>query len=83
MPPAEVEKFGTCPGTEPASDAGRPDLALVLGGDGTILTALREFAGTGVPVFAINFGAIGFLATIEPWELEEGVRRAPCAASST
>jgi NAD+ kinase len=48
----------------------------VLGGDGTILTALRRYAGTGVPVFAINFGAIGFLATIEPWELEESVRSA-------
>ncbi len=75
LPPAEVEKFGTVPGTEPASDEA-PDLALVLGGDGTILTALRRFAGTGVPVFAINFGAIGFLATIEPWELEEQVRSA-------
>jgi NAD+ kinase len=52
------------------------DLCIVLGGDGTILTALREFAGTGVPVFAINYGAIGFLATVEPWELEEGFRRA-------
>ena len=52
------------------------DLALVLGGDGTILSALRHFAGTGVPVFAINFGAIGFLATVEPWELDEGVARA-------
>ena len=30
--------------------------------------------GTGVPVFAINYGAIGFLATVEPVELEEGVR---------
>jgi NAD+ kinase len=29
-----------------------------------------------VPVFAINYGAIGFLATVEPWELEEGFRRA-------
>ena len=48
----------------------------MLGGDGTILTALRDFADTGVPVFAINFGAIGFLATIEPWELEDGMRRA-------
>jgi NAD+ kinase len=63
------------PGTEPASDEA-PDLVLVLGGDGTILTALRQFAGTGVPVFAINFGAIGFLATIEPWELEERVSSA-------
>jgi NAD+ kinase len=75
LPAAEAEKFGTLQGTEP-EQANPPDLALVLGGDGTILTALRKFAGTGVPVFAINFGAIGFLATIEPWELEERVRSA-------
>jgi NAD+ kinase len=65
------------PGTAEAPDrVAGTDLAVVLGGDGTILTALREFAGTGVPVFAINYGAIGFLATIEPWELEDGFRRA-------
>jgi NAD+ kinase len=52
------------------------DLCVVLGGDGTILRALRRYAGTGVPVFAVNFGDIGFLATIEPDELEEGIRRA-------
>ena len=34
------------------------------------------FAGTEVPVFAINYGAIGFLATVEPWELDDGMRRA-------
>jgi NAD+ kinase len=77
LPPAEVEKFGVVPGAAEAS-AGvtGTDLVVVLGGDGTILTALREFAGTEVPVFAINYGAIGFLATIEPWELEDGIRRA-------
>jgi NAD+ kinase len=77
MPSAEIEKFGLVPGAEETPDppAGT-DLALVLGGDGTILTALREFAGTGVPVFAINYGAIGFLSTVEPWALEEGFRRA-------
>ena len=42
------------------------DLCVVLGGDGTILTALRHYAGTGVPVFAVNFGEVGFLATIDP-----------------
>jgi NAD+ kinase len=52
------------------------DLCVVLGGDGTILRALRRYAGTGVPVFAVNFGDIGFLATIEPEELSSGVRRA-------
>ena len=38
----------------------------MLGGDGTILRALRRYAGTGVPVFAVNYGEIGFLATIDP-----------------
>ena len=42
------------------------ELCMVLGGDGTILRALQHYAGTGVPVFAINFGEIGFLATVEP-----------------
>jgi NAD+ kinase len=78
LPPDEVEKHGLVPGTvEAGGDAPADiDLVVVLGGDGTILTHLRDFAGTGVPVFAVNFGAIGFLATVEPWELEEGVRRA-------
>jgi NAD+ kinase len=52
------------------------ELCIVLGGDGTILRALRRYAGTGVPVFAINFGEIGFLATVEPENIEDGIRRA-------
>ncbi len=52
------------------------DLCLVLGGDGTILTALRRYAGTDVPVFAVNFGEVGFLATIEPSEMEQDFGRA-------
>jgi NAD+ kinase len=52
------------------------ELCVVLGGDGTILRALQCYAGTDVPVFAINFGEIGFLATIEPADIEDGMRRA-------
>ncbi|HEV2813097.1 MAG TPA: NAD(+)/NADH kinase [Solirubrobacteraceae bacterium] len=52
------------------------DLCIVLGGDGTILHALRRFADTEVPVFAMNFGEVGFLATVEPEEMEDGFRRA-------
>jgi NAD+ kinase len=52
------------------------ELCVVLGGDGTILGALQRYAGTGVPVFAINFGEIGFLATVEPEEIEDGIGRA-------
>ena len=79
LPPEEIEKHGRVPGTVEAAaeDAAKEiDLVVVLGGDGTILTCLRQFAGTGVPVFAVNFGAIGFLATVEPSELEDGLRRA-------
>jgi NAD+ kinase len=42
------------------------DLCVALGGDGTILGALRHFSGTNVPVFGVNFGEVGFLATIDP-----------------
>lgn len=52
------------------------DLCLVLGGDGSILCALRHFAGSGVPVFGVNFGTVGFLAAVEREEASEGMRRA-------
>ena len=52
------------------------DLCVVLGGDGTILTALRRYAGTGVPVFAVNYGEVGFLATIDPDTLADDFERA-------
>ncbi len=49
---------------------------MVLGGDGTILRALQDYASTDVPVFAINFGEIGFLATVEPDDAGAGIDRA-------
>jgi NAD+ kinase len=52
------------------------DLCVVLGGDGTILRALRRYAGTSVPVFAVNFGEVGFLATIDPDAVGEGFAKA-------
>src|SRR5205807_6046715 len=33
------------------------------------------YAGTDIPVFTVNFGAVGFLATIEPEDLDDGIRR--------
>jgi NAD+ kinase len=60
---------------EPAS-APEADLGVVLGGDGTMLRALQQFLGTGTPVLGVNFGRVGFLASIAADELEEGLRRA-------
>lgn len=75
----ETRKHGLRPadGIEvDAALAGDLDLCVAMGGDGTILTALRHFAGTGVPVFAVNFGEVGFLATIDPDGLERDFDRA-------
>jgi len=75
----ETLKHGLSAGEGVLLDAPIKDdvaLCVVLGGDGTILRALQRYAGTGVPVFAVNFGEIGFLATIEPDQLEDGIRRA-------
>jgi NAD+ kinase len=50
-------------------------LAIVLGGDGTMIRALHEFLGTGIPVIGVNFGRVGFLSAIPNDELESGVAR--------
>jgi NAD+ kinase len=79
VPPDEARKHGLPDGdgvvVVPDPD-GETDLVVVLGGDGTILTALRMFADRRAPVFAINYGAIGFLSTVDHGQLEVGVERA-------
>lgn len=55
---------------------GGEDLILVLGGDGSILRALAREAGTGAPVIGVNYGRVGFLASIERETLERDLRRA-------
>jgi NAD+ kinase len=75
----ETRKHGLEPreGLELSAELSRDvDLCVVMGGDGTILTALREYANTDVPVFAVNFGEVGFLATIDPDGLDADFDRA-------
>ena len=51
-------------------------LCVTLGGDGTILRALQTYAHSPVAVFGVNFGQVGFLATVEPDRMREGFERA-------
>ena len=51
------------------------DLAVALGGDGTMLRTLARLLGSDVPVVGVNFGRVGFLAAIEPDGLERDLRR--------
>ncbi|MGA3361409.1 MAG: NAD(+)/NADH kinase [Solirubrobacteraceae bacterium] len=71
--PVRGEIEGLALDTPPARDA---ELCVALGGDGTILRALRAYARTSVPVFAVNFGEVGFLSTVEPERMREGFARA-------
>ncbi len=79
VPPEEVDKHGLSAlsgvalGADPEDGA---DVAVALGGDGTILAALRRYSGREVPVYGINFGQIGFLATVDRDGLDDGLQRA-------
>jgi NAD+ kinase len=58
-----------------ASDLAGAEIAIVLGGDGTMLRALARFLGTGVPVLGVNFGRVGFLSSMGRDDLESGLAR--------
>ena len=53
----------------------RAQLAVAVGGDGTILRTLARLLGTEIPVIGINFGRVGFLASIAPDLLEDDLAR--------
>jgi NAD+ kinase len=57
------------------TDGDDADVAIVLGGDGTMLRALARFLGTGTPAVGVNYGRVGFLTAIPADDLEDGLRR--------
>ncbi|HZQ04463.1 MAG TPA: NAD(+)/NADH kinase [Gaiellaceae bacterium] len=58
-----------------SADGSDVDIAVVLGGDGTLLRALARFLGTGVPAIGVNFGRVGFLTAMTGDQLERGLAR--------
>lgn len=47
------------------------DLVIVVGGDGTLLTAARSLADSGIPIVGVNLGRLGFLVDVLPDTLTE------------
>jgi NAD+ kinase len=71
-PDEERVKHGLPPDGDDTAGA---DMAVVLGGDGTMLRALGRFLDAPLPVIGVNFGRVGFLASIEPEFLEPDLTR--------
>jgi NAD+ kinase len=49
------------------------DLAIVVGGDGTLLNAARQFVDHEIPLLGVNLGRLGFLVDITPTEISDGL----------
>jgi NAD+ kinase len=62
-------------GVQVVDDPERAGLTVAVGGDGTILRTLARLLGSDVPVIGVNFGRVGFLASIAPDSLERDLAR--------
>jgi len=72
---ARLEALAAAHGVELVGDDAEADVAIVLGGDGTMLRALRRYLGTGIPAIGVNYGRVGFLTSMRGDELEQGLAR--------
>jgi NAD+ kinase len=58
-----------------ATLARESDLLLVFGGDGTMLRAARDIAGSPTPILGINIGGLGFLTAVPSSELAHALKQ--------
>jgi NAD+ kinase len=70
-----VERIADKGGIELVDQEAEADVVIALGGDGTMLRALRAKLGSGTPVFGFNFGRVGFLTSAPGDELESVLPR--------
>lgn len=69
--PKRVEGVHEAEGLRPYESIEDIDLLVVVGGDGTVLRAVRELSNFKTPILSINRGTMGFLAEIEYEELDD------------
>ena len=73
---SEAARWLRRPGTPLEELAGRVDLLIVLGGDGTLLAAARAVGERSVPLLGVNLGTLGFLAETSSDELHTALEQA-------
>ena len=69
----ELNVLGNILRSQPPSE--RPDLALVFGGDGTMIHTARVLAAYDVPLLGVHLGSVGFLSVLELDNLEDSLQR--------
>jgi NAD+ kinase len=62
-------------GARQGLDLGAVDMAVSLGGDGTMLRTVSLTAPLGIPVLGVNLGHLGYLTEVEPTRLEDALER--------
>jgi NAD+ kinase len=72
----EAARWLRRPGVDLEELAGRVDLLIVLGGDGTLLAAARAVGERSVPLLGVNLGTLGFLAETSSDELHTALEQA-------
>jgi NAD+ kinase len=72
---AQVRDVAARAGAEVVDEPEWAQLTVAVGGDGTILRTLARLLGTDIPVIGVNFGRVGFLASITPERLEADLAR--------
>jgi NAD+ kinase len=72
---AELFESGSRPSVDRMALPQQSDLALVLGGDGTLLAMAKAIAESGrdIPILAVNFGSLGFLTEITRPEIHDAL----------
>ncbi|MFA6001859.1 MAG: NAD(+)/NADH kinase [Thermoleophilia bacterium] len=79
IPQSEVDKYAGADVANLATvvtelDSVEVDIAVALGGDGTILRAFSRFNGMQTPIIGFNFGRVGFLSAMGPDDIPAGLK---------
>lgn len=70
----DLREYCKAVSTQPTPTAPAHDAIVVLGGDGSILSAVRAFGAAPIPILGINFGHIGFLASVRARDWQAALR---------
>ena len=71
----DPDDAGRVPGTVPRGEDGlTADIVVAVGGDGTVLEAAHRALGSGLPVIGVNAGNVGFLAEVQPDEVDAALQ---------